>query len=68
MDDHTVTLTHRRRGQDITVAMHYFTVGNVPQWDFVEALDEYGNPALLTWPEHLALLDRASAGEDETGR
>jgi hypothetical protein len=42
--------------------------GRVPRWDFVEALDEQGNPALLTWDERLALIERASSGEDETGR
>jgi hypothetical protein len=67
MLDHTVTLTHRRPGPDITVAMRYIG-GRVPRWDFVEALDEQGNPALLTWDERLALIERASSGEDETGR
>ena len=60
MGDHDITLTHRRPGPDITVAMRY-TSGQVPRWDFIEAVDEYGNPALLTWDERLVLIERAGS-------
>lgn len=59
-----VTLTHERGDQFITVLLRQ----GGGQWNVVEAVDEEGNPALLTPKEKVDLCLRAERGEDETGR
>ena len=59
-----VTLTHVRGDQYVTVLLRRRS----DSWQVVEALDEEGNPALLTPKEKVDLCLRAERGEDETGR
>lgn len=58
-----VTLTHERGDQYVTAVLR--KKGEV--WSVVDAVDEEGNPALLTSMEHVTLRQRAERGEDETG-
>lgn len=59
-----VTLTHVRGDHFVTALLRRAAGG----WEVAEAVDEEGNPALLTPKEHETLLLRAERGEDETGR
>jgi len=58
-----VALTLDRGSQAITALLR--RRGDV--WSVVEAVDEEGNPALLTFMEHVVLRQRAERGVDETG-
>lgn len=58
-----VTLTLDRGDQVITTLLRE----NGDVWSVVEAVDEEGNPALLTSMEHVVLRQRAERGEDEKG-
>lgn len=58
-----VTISVRREDQDITC-----TVAVGRGITIHEVIDEDGRPAILSTSETAAVLTRARAGEDETGR
>ena len=60
-----VTLTVRRKEQDITVELR--TLNCPTRVNIVQSIDEQGIPVILTEKEEIDVILRALAGEDETG-
>lgn len=63
--DRIVTLSLTRASATITCTM--INDGN-DQFDLLDSVDEFGSDVDLTPDELSELIDRARAGEDETGR
>lgn len=58
------TLTLMRGAHYLTVSLEQEALG----WVVRFAMDEFGNTVVLTEQERSEAIERASTGEDETGR